>query len=239
MFPKLISYGGFFLPTYRVLVALAFLVGLLVNTRLARRAGLNRVLVVNLVVSCWLAGLLGAKFPMLVFDGDHFRANPADIFSFATLRAAGVYQGGLVLAIMTAFWYVRRHGLPWLETFDVFAPGIAIGHGIGKLGCFAAGCCWGKECDLPWAVTFRNPDANALTALPLHVSVHPAQLYELGAEALLFGFLYWRFGRPHRPGTIIGQYLLFSSILRFGIEFTRFHHQPLPFHLPFSSTQCI
>jgi prolipoprotein diacylglyceryltransferase len=71
------------------------------------------------------------------------------------------------------------------------------------------------------------------------VAVHPAQLYELGAEALLFGFLYWRFGRPHRPGTIIGQYLLFSSILRFGIEFTRYHEQALPFGLPFSITQWI
>jgi prolipoprotein diacylglyceryltransferase len=69
--------------------------------------------------------------------------------------------------------------------------------------------------------------------------VHPAQLYELGAEALLFGFLYWRFGRPHRPGTIIGQYLLLSSILRFGIEFTRYHEQALPFGLPFSITQWI
>jgi phosphatidylglycerol:prolipoprotein diacylglycerol transferase len=161
------------------------------------------------------------------------------MFSLSTLRAAGVYQGGLVLAILTAFWYVRKHGLPWLRTFDVFAPGIAIGHGIGKIGCFAAGCCWGKECDLPWAVTFRNPDANALTGVPLRVALHPAQLYEVGAEFLLFGFLYWRFGREHRPGAIIGLYLLLSSVLRFGIEFTRFHEQALPFGLPFSITQWI
>jgi phosphatidylglycerol:prolipoprotein diacylglycerol transferase len=239
LFPKLFQYGDFFLPTYGVLVAAAFLFGLLVTQRLARRAGINNELVVNLVVYCALAGLLGAKLLMFAFDWDHFRANPADMFSLSTLRAAGVYQGGLVLAIATAFWYVRRHGLPWLQTFDVFAPGIAIGHGIGKLGCFAAGCCWGKECDLPWAVTFRNPDANALTGVPLRVSVHPAQLYELGAEALLFGFLYWRFGRPHKPGTIIGLYLVLSSVMRFGIEFTRFHEQALPFGLPFSITQWI
>ena len=216
MFPKLFQYGDFFLPTYGVLVALPFLIGLLVTQRLARRAGINNELVINLVVYCALAGLVGAKLLMFAFDWDHFRANPADMFSLATLRAAGVYQGGLVLAIATAFWYVRRHDLPWLQTFDVFAPGIAIGHGIGKLGCFAAGCCWGKECDLPWAITFRNPDANALTGVPLRVSVHPAQLYELGAEALLFGFLCWRFGRPHKPGTIIGLYLVISSVMRFG-----------------------
>ena len=163
VFPKLFQYGDFFLPTYGVLVALAFLAGLWVTTRLARRAGINHELVVNLVVYCALAGLLGAKLLMFIFDWDHFSKNPADMFSIATLRAAGVYQGGLILAVATAFWYVRRHGMPWLQTFDVFAPGIAIGHAIGKVGCFAAGCCWGKECDLPWAVTFRNPDANALT----------------------------------------------------------------------------
>ena len=143
------------------------------NHQLARRAGINHELVVNLVVYCALAGLLGAKLLMFIFDWDHFSKNPADMFSIATLRAAGVYQGGLILAVATAFWYVRRHGMPWLQTFDVFAPGIAIGHAIGKVGCFAAGCCWGKECDLPWAVTFRNPDANALTGVPLHVSLHP------------------------------------------------------------------
>ena len=239
MFPKLFQYGDFFLPTYGVLVALAFVAGLWITSKLARRAGINHELVVNLVVYCALAGLLGAKLLMFIFDWDHFSKNPADMFSIATLRAAGVYQGGLILAVATAFWYVRRHGMPWLQTFDVFAPGIAIGHAIGKVGCFAAGCCWGKECDLPWAVTFRNPDANALTGVPLRVSLHPAQLYEVGAEALLFGFLYWRFGRAHRPGTIIGLYLILSSVLRFGIEFTRFHEQGLPFGLPFSITQWI
>lgn len=239
MLPKLIHFGDFFLPTYGVLVAVAFLAGLWIATRLARRVGMDQELIVNLVVYCALSGLLGAKLLMFLFDFDHFRANPGDMFSLATLRAAGVYQGGLVLAILVAFWYVRKHAMPWRQTFDVFAPGIALGHGIGKLGCFAAGCCWGRECTLPWAVTFRNPDANALTGVPLMVSLHPAQLYELAAEVVLFGFLYWRFGKPHKPGTIIGLYLVLSSVMRFGIEFTRFHEQSLPFGLPFSITQWI
>ena len=239
MFPKLISSGDFFLPTYGVLVALAFVAGLLVTTRLAKRVQMNHELVVNLVVYCALAGLAGAKLLMFLFDWDYFVKNPMEVFSLSTLRAAGVYQGGLVAAIAMAFYYTRKHKMVRLKTFDVFAPGIALGHGIGKLGCFAAGCCWGKECDLPWAVTFRNPDANALTGVPLRVRLHPAQLYELSAEVLLFGFLYWRFGRSHKEGQIIGLYLILSSVLRFGIEFTRFHEQALPFGLPFSITQWI
>src|SRR6202790_5307706 len=95
--------ADFFLPTYGVLVALAFLAGLWVTARLAGRVGINQELVVNLVVYCALAGLLGAKLLMFVFAWDHFSKNPADMFSMATLRAAGVYQGGLILAVQTAF----------------------------------------------------------------------------------------------------------------------------------------
>jgi phosphatidylglycerol:prolipoprotein diacylglycerol transferase len=239
MFPKLITFGEFFLPTYGVLVALGFLVGLLVTTRLGKRVNMDQEKIVNLVVYCALAGLIGAKLLMFAFDWDHFRNDPADMFSFNTLRAAGVFQGGLVLAVITAFVYSKRNGMALPPTFDVFAPGIAIGHAIGRVGCFMAGCCWGKECDLPWAITFNSPDAHDLTGVPLHVRLHPAQLYEVGTETLLFGFLYWRFGRQHRPGTIIGMYLIYSSIARFAIEFVRNHEQALPFGLPLSITQWI
>jgi phosphatidylglycerol:prolipoprotein diacylglycerol transferase len=239
VFPKLFSIGSFYLPTYGVLVALAFLAGLAVTVRLARRSGINPELVTNLAVYCALAGLLGAKILMIVFDWSYFVSQPSQIFSLSTLQAAGVFQGGLLLAIVMAFLYVRRHALPWLETADAFAPGVAIGHAIGRLGCFAAGCCWGKECTLPWAVKFHSVDAYTLSGVPLEVPLHPSQLYELGTEGLLFVFLYWAFGRPHAPGKIIGLYLVISSVARFLIEFTRFHEQALPFGLPLSITQWI
>jgi len=239
VYPKLFQFGDYFLPTYGVLVAIAFLVGLWVTLKLAKRVAMNAELVTNLVVYSALSGMLGAKLLMIVFDWDHFRQNPGDIFSVSTLQAAGVFQGGLVLSIATAFLYLRHHKMQWLPVFDLFAPGIAIGHSIGRVACFAAGCCWGTECDLPWAVTFRNPDANALTGVPLHVRLHPSQLYELGTEGLLFAFLWWRFNKSHKPGTVIGLYLVLSSIARFAIEFTRFHEQALPFGMPLSITQWI
>jgi phosphatidylglycerol:prolipoprotein diacylglycerol transferase len=239
VFPKLISIGSFYLPTYGVMVALAFLAGLGITVRLARRSGLNAELITNLAVYVALAGMLGAKILMIVFDWNRYMANPADIFSFATLQAAGVFQGGLILALVTAYLYIRRQGLPLLATSDAFAPGLALGHGIGKIGCFAAGCCWGIETKVPWAVKFHDPAAYALTGVPLEIALHPAQLYESGAELLIFGFLYWRFGRQHAPGQIIGLYLVISSVTRFLIEFTRNHEQALPFGLPLSITQWI
>ncbi len=239
MYPKLISIGDFFLPTYGVLVAIAFLVALWMASRLAKRSGLRSEAVVNLGIYCALAGMLGAKLLMIVFDIPYFAAHPGEIFSRSTLQAAGVFQGGLALAIVFAVFYTRRHQLPWLKTADVFAPPIAIGHAIGRLGCFAAGCCWGVECRRPWGVTFTNPEANRLVGTPLFRPLHPTQLYEAAAEAAVFAFLYWRFHRPHRPGEIIGLYLIVSSVFRFLIEFYRFHEQALPFGLPLSLTQWI
>ena len=232
MFPKLVQIGSFFLPTYGVLVALGFLAGLAITVRLARRSGLDAERVTNLAVYCALGGLLGAKLLMIAFDWPDIQ-----VFSWSTLQAAGVFQGGLILAFATAFLYIRHTGLPWRQTLDAFAPGIAIGHAIGRIGCFAAGCCWGTECDRPWAVTFRNPQAHDLTGVPLGVPLHPSQLYEMLSEGALFAFLYWRFGRAHTPGRIMGLYLVLSSVARFGIEFTRFHEQGL--HYGLSITQWI
>jgi phosphatidylglycerol---prolipoprotein diacylglyceryl transferase len=235
LFPKLFHIGSFYLPTYGVLVALGFLAGLWVAVRLARRIGTPSELITNLAVYCALAGLIGAKILMIIFDWGDPQKPP--IFSLATLQAAGVWQGGLLLAIIVAILYIRHNKLPLLDTFDAFAPGVAIGHAIGRIGCFAAGCCWGNRCDLPWAVTFHNPEAADLTGVPLGVPLHPSQIYEMLSECALFAFLYWRFGKPHSAGKIMGMYLVLSSALRFLIEFTRFHEQGL--HWGLSLTQWI
>jgi phosphatidylglycerol:prolipoprotein diacylglycerol transferase len=237
MFPKLISIGSFFLPTYGTLVALGFLAALWVTVRLGRRAGLASEPITNLAIYCALAGLAGAKLFMILFDWQYYWPHPERLFSMNTLQAAGVYQGGLLLAVVTAIFYMRRNRLPLLETCDVFAPGVAAGHAIGRLGCFAAGCCWGLECNLPWAIEFHNPEANNLTGVPLGVRLHPTQLYESIAEALIFWFLYRRIHKPHATGEIIGLYLTLYSIARFLVEFVRFHEQALIFGL--SLTQWI
>ena len=237
MFPKLISIGQFFLPTYGVLVALGFLAGLWITLRLAKRAGLPHEPITNLAIYCALAGLAGAKLFMILFDLDDYLRHPGTIFSFGTLQAAGVYQGGFLLAIVVAFWYMRRHKLPVLQTCDVFAPGIAAGHVLGRLGCFAAGCCFGVVCDRPWAITFHNPEAHDLVGVPLGIPLHPTQLYEALTELLIFGILYWHIRRPHAAGETFGLYLVLYSVARFAVEFFRFHEQALHFGL--SLTQWI
>lgn len=239
MFPQIVRIGDFFIPTYGVLVALALLAALWLTARLARRSGLEPETVVNLGVYCALAGILGAKLLMFAFDFDYYARNPREIFSLTTLQAGGVFQGGLALALITAIIYMRRKKLPGLATADTFSPGIALGHAIGRLGCFAAGCCWGAECHLPWAVTFTNTEAHRLVGVPLGVPLHPTQLYEAFAEAIIFAILYLRFGRSHRPGSIFGLYLLLYGSARFVVEFFRVHDQANPFGAPVSTPQWI
>src|SRR5262249_41382661 len=133
----------------------------------------------------------------------------------------------------------RRHKLPPLGTADVFAPGIALGHSIGRLGCFSAGCCWGVSTHLPWAVTFRNPEASRLVGVPLGIPLHPTQLYESLAELLIFVVLYRRIRKPHAPGAIISLYLMLYSTARFVVEFVRYHEQANPFGGPLDTSQWI
>jgi phosphatidylglycerol:prolipoprotein diacylglycerol transferase len=224
MHPILIRIGTFYIPTYGVLVALGFLAGLAITLRLARRIGLEPDKITNLAVYCAMAGVVGAKLFMFLFDlGDYIR-NPSQIFTLETLQAAGVFHGGFIAAFVVAVLYIRRHRLPAFPTMDAFAPGIVLGQAIGRLGCFAAGCCWGTECDLPWGVRFRSDEA---APVPLDKTLHPVQLYESAADLLIFGILYRQFNRGHRAGTVIGLYLVLYSTARFIIEFFRVHEQPL------------
>jgi len=237
MFPKLISIGSFFIPTYGTLVAIGFLAALWVVTRLAKRAKLPSERVTNLAIYCALAGLAGAKLFMILFDFNDYWSGRQQLFSLGTLQAAGVYQGGFVVAFVVALLYMRRQNLPVLATCDIFAPGIALGQAIGRIGCFSAGCCWGIPTHVRWAVTFRNPQASELTGVPLGIPLHPTQLYESFADALIFLFLYFQIARAHTSGTILGWYLTLYSAARFGIEFFRFHEQGL--HAGLSYTQWI
>ncbi len=237
MFPKLIDTGGFYLPSYGVLVACGFLAALWIISRLGRRAGLHPDKLSNLAIYTALAGLAGAKLTMFAFDWEIYANNPSELFSLATLQSAGVYQGGFVLAFVASIALMRHYQLPALPTMDLFAPAIALGHGIGRIGCFAAGCCWGVKCDRPWAVEFTSVDAGRLTGVPLGVPLHPTQLYEAVAEFLIFGGLMALWARRPRPGTVIGLYLVLYSAVRFFVEFYRTHMQALPFGLPFSLTQ--
>ena len=222
MYPEVFHLS--FLHTYGVLVALAFLAGLWVATRLARQANLPAETIFNLGFYSALSAMLGAKVMMILVDLPYYTQHPAEIFSLSTLQAGGVFYGGLIAALLVAAWYLHKTKLPGLLTADIFAPGIALGHAIGRLGCFSAGCCWGLPTHLPWAVRFTDPNSQVPPEL-LNVPLHPTQLYESFSEFVIFGILYWRIRKPHPAGAIISLYLMLYSTARFIVEFFRYHEQ--------------
>jgi phosphatidylglycerol:prolipoprotein diacylglycerol transferase len=236
MLPRLFQIGSFSAPTYGLLVALAFLTALWMASRFAKQRGLNTEKIVNLGVYCALTGMLGAKVLMIVLDPE-YRAHPGEIFSLATLQSAGIFFGGFILALVFAYFYMKKQGLPVWSTSDLFAPGLALGHGIGRLGCFAAGCCWGKPTHLPWAVTFTSQETT--TGVPLGIPLHPTQLYEAFSEGLICLALLVVLKRSHKEGSVIGLYLVLYGLVRFGVEFLRMHDSSNPLGGPFTLEQWI
>lgn len=221
MFPQLFHVGRFFLPTYGVLVSIGVLVGLWISVRNSQRQGIDPEKAWNLGILVVLCGILGAKILYILVDLSYYRAHPREIFSFSTMQAGGVFSGGLLAALLAAAWYIRRSQMPALATCDAFAPGLALGHAIGRVGCFAAGCCWGKPTNHFWGITFKNPVANYLVGTPLGVPLEPTQLFESAVELANFFLLMWLFRRKKFDGQVIGAYLFLYGIARYFLEFLR------------------
>ncbi len=221
MFPKLLELGSVSLPTYGVLIALGFLVGVTLAARLARRSGMDPERVTTLGIVLLLSAIVGAKLFLILDSWAYYADDLGRLFSLSTLRSGGVFYGGLLTALGVAFYYTRRHGMPWLATADALVPGLAFGHAIGRLGCFAAGCCWGRGAEVAWAVTFRDLAAHSFTGVPLNVPLHPTQLYEAFGAAAIGSALLWLYLRPHAAGKVLGAYLVLYSSFRFLVEFYR------------------
>ena len=221
MHPILFELGNFPVYTYGVLLAAAYLLGLQFAIVRGRKRGLDPNRTMDLGIWIIISALIGAKLLLLIVEWDTFKGDPNELWTL--LRSGGVFYGGLIAAVTVALWYLRRHKMPMWTVTDVFAPGIALGHVIGRLGCLFAGCCFGIRAeDLPWAITFRNEYAAQNVGTPLNVPLHPTQLYEAGAELLILVLLLVteRKGRAF-PGRTFWGYMFLYGVSRFIIEFYR------------------
>lgn len=247
MYPELFSvgpidvWGLFTIPeltvySYGVLLAASYLLGLKLAMWRAKKWGLDASRVLDLGIYIIIAALVGAKLLLLVVDFDQFRS-VSDVGTL--LRSGGVFYGGLLLAVGVAFWYIARHRMPFWTTCDVFAPGIALGHVTGRLGCLAAGCCYGKPTDVPWAVTFTDPLAASNVGTPLGIPLHPTQVYEAGAALLILVLLLAteRRGRPF-AGRTFWAYMFLYAVSRYVIEMYRGDPRGMVFDT-FSTSQFI
>lgn len=225
MFPVLFEiplFGGLRIYTYGVLVAAAFLAGILWTTHEAKLKGVSKERILDLTFYIILAALIGSRVLYILISWDQYAQNPLAVLKI--WEGGLVFYGGLLGAIAVMLIYLRRHKMGFLPVADLYAPGLALGHAIGRLGCFAAGCCHGGAAsDFPLAIHFPDiPYSLAPTGIPLY----PTQIMESLAAFLIFLFLVW-FRKNHR-GTFTGQifslYLLFYGIARTGLEIFRGEH---------------
>lgn len=218
MFPVLLSWKFLTLHTYGLFAALGVLAGHAAATARSRRLDARDTAVSDALPAVLIGALLGAR---ALYVATH----PAE-FAGAWMEIAMIWRGGLMWhggliggALAGALFFHRRK-YPLARAADVFAPGLALGQALGRLGCFFAGCCYGRACDLPWAVTFRHPAALA----PLGVPLHPSPLYDAAWNAAVFALL-WRLARrdfwtPGR-GRLVVLYLTLAALGRWLVELTR------------------
>ncbi len=209
MLPILLKLGPLDLSTYGVLVALGWLAG--VRWLISRRAamGLGEEQVWGIVYWVFGGAFVGGKIMYFLVTPGSFA------FTVEALRYGFVFYGGLLGGLAAGLWHAHRCKLAFLKLADWCATALALGHGIGRLGCLAAGCCYGRHTDLPWGVALAGDSSR-----------HPTQVYEAVLNLALFAVLVrWALPRVEdgrwRPGSVLAAYVLGYAMLRFAVEFLR------------------
>ena len=219
MHPKLIEIGSFYLPTYGVMLAIAYLAGIWLLRRKAKSEGLPEGKILDFSLYILASAIIGAKLMLILVEWRHYTENPRDLIG--VLRSGGVFYGGLIAATAVGIAYMRKHRLPAWKIADMGAPSIALGEAIGRWGCFAAGCCYGKPSTGPFGVTFTDPFANEAVGTPLDVRLHPTQIYLSINALVIFFLLQWAYRRKTFDGEVFWLYVLLYSISRGILEIFR------------------
>ena len=215
MYPILLEIGSIKLYTYGLFLALGFITAIWFTKRNARFYGIDHQTVSDLFFTILVSAIVGARLLYVAINLDDYTHNLLDIFKI--WNGGLVFFGGFITATLAAVVFCRIKGLEVWKTADVLAPGLALGHALGRFGCLFAGCCFGKVCDLPIAVTFSHPQSLA----PLNVPLHPTQLYMVGTNFIIFLILLAIQRRKRFNGMVFLSYVMLYSVFRSAVEYFR------------------
>jgi phosphatidylglycerol---prolipoprotein diacylglyceryl transferase len=222
MHPRLLTTPFFTIHTFGVLLAAAYVAAFWWLMREGRRERIDIDLLSSLAFWAIAGAIIGAKALMVLRDLPEFLLKPSDVFSWSVLASAGDFYGGFIGALAASALFFRSHPtLPFWQTADICGPAIALGQAIGRIGCLMAGDDYGRPAQVPWAVTFTDPDAATIGGAPLGVPLHPVQAYESVVCAVLFVILIRILRRRRFEGEVILAYTALYAIARFVLEFLR------------------
>lgn len=207
------------IPTYGVFYVTAYLAAIALAARLGMRLGIPFWKTIDVAFQFSIAGELGARLFFVLVEWDAFVAGRISMREF--LFAGRVVLGGIVVGSLYGAWLFKKHRLPLLALMDACLAGVALGMGLGRLGCLMAGCCFGKPTDLWWGITFTDPVCRRLSGTPLGVALHPTQILQALDGFLLCAFLVWLFPRRRFDGQGGALFFAWSGASRFAWEFLR------------------
>jgi phosphatidylglycerol:prolipoprotein diacylglycerol transferase len=217
VFPVLFHIRNVPVYSYGFFIALGYLAALGLLSYLAGKRGHRPARFLDLAFLALLSGVAGGRVLFVLTNLPYFSRYPMEIFD--VWQGGLVFYGGFIAALGTCLLYIRLCKLPAAESFDILAPALALGHAFGRIGCLAAGCCYGAYCEMPWAIHLHSDLVDpALRGLPLH----PTQLYESAALFLLAGALtFLMLRRRLRAGGVALLYVMAYSVIRSIIEIYR------------------
>ena len=215
MDPIAFSIGSFAIHWYGVFVAAGFLAGLWTAGRRGLRDRLSPQKISDLGPWIIVGGLIGARLLYVLSYWKEDFAGQSWVNIFMIRNGGLVYYGGFIGAALSTILFCRWKQLPLWKVADAFAPSVALGHALGRIGCLMTGCCYGKVCQLPWAIRFPSDHITHPHA------VHPAQIYEALLNLLLYLGLAALYRRKQFDGQIFALYLMGYALLRAGTEMFR------------------
>jgi phosphatidylglycerol:prolipoprotein diacylglycerol transferase len=216
MYPELFRIGPFPIHTYGVLVAIGFLVAVQVIKKLAAMSKLPVEKVLDLTFWCLLVGFIGARVLFVLTRWQDFAADPLAVFK--VWEGGLVFFGGPIAAVPFAIYYLKKHQMNLWAVMDSMIPGLVIAHAFGRLGCIAAGCCYGKPTGGDWGFVFHSELVD-VTLRGVHL--HPVQLYESLALVVLFFGLLSLYKRKSFDGHVTLFYFMIYPIIRSIVEIYR------------------
>lgn len=220
MHPVLFMVFGFPVRAYGVMAALGFLAAVGTWMWLGRRdPRFPQDLAVDLGVCLMLSGIAGSRIAYVVANWEHYRAAPAEIIRID--QGGLIFYGGLILASAVLVLFARRKGIPLWRMADFAIPGLAVGHALGRIGCFLNGCCYGRVAAAhpAWGVVYPacSEPGQVFPGVPLY----PVQLLEAAGLLAIWAVLLRVYPRKRRDGTVFALYLLLYPPLRFVLEYLR------------------